>query len=133
MNDTDLSKVRDRAVELLRQGWCQGTYARDKGGADLIGDYDSLDDIPGPEQACSWCLTAAIAVALSEVREEDGDYYEEFNDFNGKWMACNEDVAGCVSQNEYNDYDNTTQEDVIASLQRMDFTKETDDARESVS
>ena len=83
-----------------------------------------------------WCMVGSIAAAMKELgMVEDVEY--AYTEFINKWMEDNKGTLGddqpgfCVAG--FNDHFETTAADVVASLQRMDFTEETDDARESVS
>lgn len=51
------AEVFTEAARLVREGWCQGAYARDKDGRGVrLGD----------EKACEWCVVGALYRATDD-------------------------------------------------------------------
>ena len=117
--------IRDRAIELLEQGWIQDGLAGWKDGRPYTGEYQ---DTPTPaDGGCQWCLFGAVAAALREVYGADdndiryGQAAEIEGEFRAEWKLVNGTYSmGQVSSLvDFNDDQDRTKEEVIESLRRM--------------
>lgn len=120
MIDIYIEPIRDRAVSLLRTGWTQGNSAKDDDGVPKSVDSPN---------ACQWCLTGAIRLAVQElVPQQEG--HEAYDCFLKLWAYKNKAHTGTImdwweitdadsTAINFNDKDVMTQEEVVASLLRV--------------
>lgn len=111
--------VVDRAIELLQEGWCQFSMAEDRNCSVVNGGYTRAHG------ACRWCAVGSVYAALAELgcAETNEDFNETYRAVGDAWMYANRGVT-LDDMVEFNDADERTQEEVVASFQRI---KETSD------
>ena len=114
--------VVDRAIELLQEGWCQFNLAEDRDGAPINANNAGHTRAAG---ACRWCATGSIYAAMHELGTALTyvDFNETYRAVGHAWMMANRGVT-LDDMVDFNDADDRTQEEVVASFQRI---KETSD------
>ena len=117
--DERVVPVVDRAIELLQQGWCQFSMAEDQNCSVVDGGYTRSHG------ACRWCAVGSVYAAMAELGlAKNNEAHNEISRAVGEaWMMANRGVthADMVC---YNDSEDRTQAEVVASFQRI---KETSD------
>lgn len=93
------AEVFTRAAGLVREGWCQGAYARSRTGATVA---------VGDPAACQWCLQGALARA--------GTIQRRRQDISEARVLVNEAVGRAT---DWNDDPARTQAEVAALLDRL--------------
>lgn len=78
-----------RAAELVEQGHCKNSLAKDKNG------YGTLPDSPS---AVAWCLVGAIHKACTEIEAEVPYYHAAFNMEPVSWNNALDTTAAMVAQ-----------------------------------
>ena len=124
-HDIAITSIRDGAIELLERGWIQGNSAHDEEGKVVN---------PDSSVACAWCLTGAVSNIIINlgVPATEGDLYDGFI---RTWLEANEPYVAEVMEEYdkddqeatailFNDKNCMTQEQVVASLKRIQPTKE---------
>ena len=118
-SDEWILDVRDRAVDLIEQGWTRGELCQMADGSTFQGEDH---ETPGPEEgACSWCLAGAIFAALRDLGYPSADqhgpqYKARWEGFTHAWRQANGRTDTIV---EFNDDIETDREQVLESLRRM--------------
>lgn len=104
-----IQKVRERAAELVEQGWCTGNYAQDAQG--------KMCKISAPERT-KLCLIGAVVVADMEIQPEGpsvvGSVLEQVGEELG--LCIKDPIMGYVSIDISNWNDASTAEQVAAAL-----------------
>ena len=116
-NDEYVVAALDRMIELLEQGWCQGTMARD---ADGVRTHASDDE------ASSWCLRGAVSRATYELLlGYDGRPMSQRQTFvfgvDGVYPRVHrllDEVAAPLDPVSFNDDPSTSREDVLLLVKR---------------
>ena len=109
-----IGPVRDRAIELLTEvGWTKNAFIRDADGQRMDLNLN-WEDYPITGIACL-CLVGAVVVSCREMKI---DPYSTTDLFSDLWKDYN-DKHG-TELDEFNDDKNTTLEDVIQSLKKME-------------
>ena len=113
MQEEAVRAIRDRAVAIIEQGWCQHMEAKDHRGRSTF---------PGNPCAVAWCLTGAMQRAVAELR---GQYVPSVFDSGPDatmellrlWRLAND--YQIQTPMIFNDRLGRTQQEVIASLMRI--------------
>lgn len=103
-----VSELIDKAIEKVRQGWCQGASARGPNGFPCS---------PLASTACAWCMDGALECV--SPRQNPGDrmspkYRRAVNYLN---TACFAD--GSNGFTAWNDMEGRTQQQVITVMQKV--------------
>ena len=117
--------VRDRAIQILQIGWCQGALAAYPDEQGELEAYMGSDwETPTPEQgACQWCLVGAVMAAMREQGVSMGVGQRQlWLNFEHHWCKANwgdDEDPSTMNLVGWNDQEGRTVDEVIASLQRM--------------
>ena len=90
--------VIEKALELVRKGWCQRASARDASGNSVS---------PMDTEACCWCLDGALLVACDGMAE---------------YLTASRTVSEALGGKGYigwNDTPGRTQDEVVSLLERL--------------
>lgn len=110
-----LEGARDRAADLIEQGWTRGAYARD--------EYDGYASVSSNRAVC-WCASGALGQAAYDMFWASSDkgrqsyilLYDAWHEANpGKEIV------------PFNDDEKTTKQNVIDSIKRIHFEIEEED------
>ena len=99
-------KILNRAAELVTQGWCKMTAAKDELGRHVP---------PTHPNACRWCATGAIDKAVDDIIPNLGRH-EQAWEVNRLAKYVQEANGIVCLLHRWNDSEKTTQEQVIQVL-----------------
>lgn len=117
--------VRDRAIQIIQIGWCQGVLAAYP---DEQGELEAFrgDDweTPTPERgACQWCLAGAVMAAMRELGVPMGvGQRQPWLDFQHHWCKANlgaDEDPSTMNLVGWNDQEGRTVDEVVHSLKRI--------------
>jgi len=97
--------ILTKAREKIALGWCQEVYARDAKGKSVISNDVS---------ACRWCVVGALSIAV----EDCSHLFPEMLEFLSRFLPSAVSGEGESGLGNYNDARTTTQQDILALLDR---------------